>query len=61
MVYNLSDIAKNYQVRKKYTIQLGENELVLKVSLPLSHLFIPFPFLISIFFSRKVKFLAEGK
>lgn len=24
------DIAKNYQVRKKYTIQLGENELVLK-------------------------------
>uniref|UniRef100_A0A7N2LQI9 Prefoldin subunit 6 n=1 Tax=Quercus lobata TaxID=97700 RepID=A0A7N2LQI9_QUELO len=30
MVYNLSDIAKNHQVRKKYTIQLGENELVLK-------------------------------
>jgi len=28
----LSDIAKNHQVRKKYTIQLGENELVLKVS-----------------------------
>lgn len=26
-----SDIAKNHQVRKKYTIQLGENELVLKV------------------------------
>lgn len=25
------DIAKNHQVRKKYTIQLGENELVLKV------------------------------
>uniref|UniRef100_A0A2P2JGQ4 Uncharacterized protein MANES_11G058500 n=1 Tax=Rhizophora mucronata TaxID=61149 RepID=A0A2P2JGQ4_RHIMU len=24
------DIAKNQQVRKKYTIQLGENELVLK-------------------------------
>ncbi|XP_038689405.1 prefoldin subunit 6-like [Tripterygium wilfordii] len=24
------DIAKNHQVRKKYTIQLGENELVLK-------------------------------
>ncbi|KAK7841224.1 prefoldin subunit 6 [Quercus suber] len=30
MVYNLSDISKNHQVRKKYTIQLGENELVLK-------------------------------
>lgn len=28
---NWSDIAKNHQVRKKYTIQLGENELVLKV------------------------------
>lgn len=27
------DIAKNHQVRKKYTIQLGENELVLKVHL----------------------------
>lgn len=26
-----ADIAKNHQVRKKYTIQLGENELVLKV------------------------------
>ncbi|KAJ0016880.1 hypothetical protein Pint_09981 [Pistacia integerrima] len=26
----VSDIAKNHQVRKKYTIQLGENELVLK-------------------------------
>ncbi|VFQ97056.1 unnamed protein product [Cuscuta campestris] len=24
------DIAKNHQVRKKYTIQLGENELVVK-------------------------------
>ncbi|EOY27715.1 Prefoldin 6 isoform 2 [Theobroma cacao] len=24
------DIAKNHQVKKKYTIQLGENELVLK-------------------------------
>ncbi|KAL1291157.1 hypothetical protein HN51_059705 [Arachis hypogaea] len=24
------DIAKNHQVRKKYTVQLGENELVLK-------------------------------
>ncbi|PKA55587.1 hypothetical protein AXF42_Ash006789 [Apostasia shenzhenica] len=24
------DIAKNHQVRKQYTIQLGENELVLK-------------------------------
>ncbi|XP_054794064.1 prefoldin subunit 6 [Prosopis cineraria] len=24
------DIAKNHQLRKKYTIQLGENELVLK-------------------------------
>ncbi|KDO78164.1 hypothetical protein CISIN_1g032938mg [Citrus sinensis] len=24
------DIGKNHQVRKKYTIQLGENELVLK-------------------------------
>jgi len=32
MFYTLSDIAKNHQVRKKYTIQLGENELVLKVS-----------------------------
>ncbi|KAF6143814.1 hypothetical protein GIB67_016735 [Kingdonia uniflora] len=27
---NSTDIAKNHQVRKKYTIQLGENELVLK-------------------------------
>ncbi|CAN1227367.1 Prefoldin subunit 6 [Linum grandiflorum] len=27
------DIAKNHQVRKKYTIQLGENELVLKQDL----------------------------
>ncbi|CAI0548516.1 unnamed protein product, partial [Linum tenue] len=26
----VADIAKNHQVRKKYTIQLGENELVLK-------------------------------
>ncbi|KAF5728179.1 prefoldin subunit 6 [Tripterygium wilfordii] len=26
----LQHIAKNHQVRKKYTIQLGENELVLK-------------------------------
>lgn len=26
-----ADIAKNHQVRKKYTVQLGENELVLKV------------------------------
>ncbi|KAJ0791438.1 putative prefoldin beta [Helianthus annuus] len=25
-----TDISKNHQVRKKYTIQLGENELVLK-------------------------------
>jgi len=25
------DIANNQQVRKKYTIQLGENELVIKV------------------------------
>ncbi|KOM26865.1 hypothetical protein LR48_Vigan325s003700 [Vigna angularis] len=25
-----SEIAKNHQMRKKYTIQLGENELVLK-------------------------------
>lgn len=32
----LPDIAKNHQVRKKYTIQLGENELVLKVSFSLS-------------------------
>ncbi|XP_073058549.1 prefoldin subunit 6 isoform X5 [Primulina eburnea] len=24
------DISKNHQIRKKYTIQLGENELVLK-------------------------------
>jgi hypothetical protein len=29
----ITDIAKNHQVRKKYTIQLGENELVLKVGL----------------------------
>lgn len=36
MVMDLSDIAKNHQVRKKYTIQLGENELVLKVFSPLS-------------------------
>lgn len=28
---HISDIAKNHQLRKKYTIQLGENELVLKV------------------------------
>ncbi|PON44268.1 Prefoldin beta-like [Trema orientale] len=28
--YNRMNIAKNHQVRKKYTIQLGENELVLK-------------------------------
>ncbi|KAK6917198.1 Prefoldin beta-like, partial [Dillenia turbinata] len=27
---DLQQIAKNHQVRKKYTIQLGENELVLK-------------------------------
>ncbi|KAE8715341.1 putative prefoldin subunit 6 [Hibiscus syriacus] len=27
---NQAHIAKNHQVRKKYTIQLGENELVLK-------------------------------
>jgi len=26
-----AEIAKNHQMRKKYTIQLGENELVLKV------------------------------
>ncbi|KAF3449924.1 hypothetical protein FNV43_RR07207 [Rhamnella rubrinervis] len=26
----LENVAKNHQVRKKYTIQLGENELVLK-------------------------------
>nr|XP_010915565.1 prefoldin subunit 6 isoform X1 [Elaeis guineensis] len=32
------DIAKNHQVRKQYTIQLGENELVLKV-FPLTLLF----------------------
>ncbi|KNA03169.1 hypothetical protein SOVF_211780, partial [Spinacia oleracea] len=24
------DIAKNHEIRKKYTVQLGENELVLK-------------------------------
>ncbi|XP_062103011.1 prefoldin subunit 6-like [Humulus lupulus] len=29
----LSDISKNHQVRKKYTIQLGENELVLKLDI----------------------------
>ena len=34
-----ADIAKNHQVRKQYTIQLGENELVLKV----------FPFTLLIF------------
>lgn len=27
----LSDISKNHQVRKQYIVQLGENELVLKV------------------------------
>ncbi|CAK9171047.1 unnamed protein product [Ilex paraguariensis] len=27
-----SDILKNHQVRKKYTIQLGENELALKLN-----------------------------
>ncbi|KAF1873173.1 hypothetical protein Lal_00016310 [Lupinus albus] len=27
---DLQHIAKNHQVRKKYTVQLGENELVLK-------------------------------
>ena len=31
VVMDFSDIAKNHQIRKKYTIQLGENELVLKV------------------------------
>lgn len=30
-VFIFSDIGKNHQLRKKYTIQLGENELVLKV------------------------------
>ncbi|CAH2034427.1 unnamed protein product [Thlaspi arvense] len=30
------NIAKNHQLRKKYTIQLGENELVLKVCLTVS-------------------------
>uniref|UniRef100_A0A2P2JGN8 Prefoldin subunit 6 n=1 Tax=Rhizophora mucronata TaxID=61149 RepID=A0A2P2JGN8_RHIMU len=30
MQIDMADIAKNQQVRKKYTIQLGENELVLK-------------------------------
>jgi len=29
-VFIFSDIGKNHQLRKKYTIQLGENELVLK-------------------------------
>nr|KAJ0203163.1 hypothetical protein LSAT_V11C500239710 [Lactuca sativa] len=28
--FGCGDISKNHQVRKKYTIQLGENELVLK-------------------------------
>ncbi|CAL9770460.1 unnamed protein product, partial [Musa acuminata subsp. burmannicoides] len=32
----LTYIAKNHQVRKQYTIQLGENELVLTVFFPLS-------------------------
>jgi prefoldin beta subunit len=27
---SLADISKNHQVRKQYTIQVGENELVLK-------------------------------
>ncbi|KAG6513944.1 hypothetical protein ZIOFF_024281 [Zingiber officinale] len=30
LLYFIADIAKNHQVRKQYTIQLGENELVLK-------------------------------
>ncbi|KAF7119534.1 hypothetical protein RHSIM_Rhsim13G0211800 [Rhododendron simsii] len=29
-IFKSHHIAKNHQVRKKYTIQLGENELVLK-------------------------------
>ncbi|RWV96747.1 hypothetical protein GW17_00040516 [Ensete ventricosum] len=29
-IFSAADIAKNHQVRKQYTIQLGENELVLK-------------------------------
>lgn len=32
-MYKCADIQKNQQVKKKYTIQLGENELVLKVVL----------------------------
>lgn len=31
IAYKCADIDKNHQVKKKYTIQLGENELVLKV------------------------------
>lgn len=42
MLLDSSDIAKNHQVRKKYTIQLGENELVLKVLPPLSLVFLLF-------------------
>ncbi|RRT70984.1 hypothetical protein B296_00033309 [Ensete ventricosum] len=34
--FSAADIAKNHQVRKQYTIQLGENELVLKACIPLS-------------------------
>ncbi|RVW16655.1 Prefoldin subunit 6 [Vitis vinifera] len=30
LILQSSNISKNHQVRKKYTIQLGENELVLK-------------------------------
>lgn len=41
VVMDLSDIAKNHQVRKKYTVQLGENELVLKVFLTLLTCFPP--------------------
>lgn len=33
-----ADIAKNHQVRKQYTIQVGENELVLKARTPRSFL-----------------------
>lgn len=39
-VYKRADIAKNHQVRKKYTIQLGENELVLKVTFLSSYFFL---------------------
>ena len=57
MVYTFSDIGKNHQVRKKYTIQLGENELVLKVSVSLFLIYL-FPFF---FFLRFCLFSGKAK